>query len=89
MIGQKKYIYFIEMYKKPSYPDLQNGQKFRDRQESWLKVKKDEEQHKNTIIKLKGTVAKFHKFSITFWANAVLQPKNKQKSAAATINKYN
>ena len=42
MIGQKKYIYFIEMYKKTS-PDLQNGQKFRNRQESWLKEKKDEE----------------------------------------------
>ena len=40
MTGQKKYIYFIEMYKKASHPDLQNGQKFRDRQESWLKVKR-------------------------------------------------
>ena len=42
MIDQKKYIYFIEMYKKTS-PDLQNGQKFRNRQESWLKEKIDEE----------------------------------------------
>ena len=36
---------------------------------------------RKTIIGLKGRAAKFHKSSITFWVKAVLQPKNKQKSA--------
>ena len=49
----------------------------------WLKEKKDQEQYKKTIIELKGTALKFHKFSITFWPKAVLQPKNKHKSAVA------
>ena len=37
-----------------------------------------------TITELKGRATRFHKLSITFWAKAALQPKNKQKSAAAT-----
>ena len=33
---------------------------------------------------IKGRAAKFHKSSTTFWAKAVSQSKNKQKSAAIT-----
>ena len=58
--------------------EYRKGQKF------WLKVEKDQEQHKKTIIWIKGTAAKFHKSSITYLAKAVLQPKNKQQSAAIT-----
>ena len=56
----------------------------RNGQELWLKAEKDQEQHKKTIIWIKGRAVKFHKFSITYWAKAVLQPKNKQQSAAMT-----
>ena len=55
---------------------------YRNGQELWLKVKKDQEQDEKTIIELKGRAAKFHKFSVTFWARVVSQPKN--KSAAVT-----
>ena len=48
----------------------------RNGQELWLKVEKDQEQHKKTIIWIKGRAVKFHKSSITYWAKAVLQPKN-------------
>ena len=48
------------------------------------KVKNKQEQYEKTIIELKGRVAKFHKPSITLWAKAVSQHKNKRKSAATT-----
>ena len=47
-------------------------------------MKKDQDQYEKTIIELKGTAAKFYNSSITLWAKAVSQPKNKQKSTAAT-----
>ena len=47
-------------------------------------MKKDQEQQEKTIIKLNMRVARFHKYSITFWAKAASQPKNKRKSAPAT-----
>ena len=66
------------------YPDLQKERKYRNGQDLWLKVEKDEEQHEKTIIWIKGRPVKFHKSSITFWAKAVLQPQNKQQSVAIT-----
>ena len=45
--------------------------------ESWLRMKKDQEQYEKTIIELKGRGARFHKSSTIFWVKAVLQPKNK------------
>ena len=59
-------------------------EEYRNGQEFWLKVEKDQEQHKTTIIWIKDRAVKFHKPSITYWARAVLQPKNKQQSAAIT-----
>ena len=56
----------------------------RNGQELWLKVEKDQEQHKKTIIWIKGRAVKFHKSSITYWAKAVLQPKNKQQAESFT-----
>ena len=47
-------------------------------------MEKDQDQYKKTIIELKGRAAKFHKFSIAFWAKTVLLAKNKQKSATVT-----
>ena len=51
---------------------------------NWLKVEKDQEQYKKTIIELKGRAAKFFKSSTICWAKALSEPKNKQKSAAVT-----
>ena len=82
MTELKKYIHFIEMYRK-AYPDLQK-KVYRSGLELWLNVKKDQKQHENTIIELKGRAGKFCKSSRTFWAKAVSQPKNKQKFAGAT-----
>ena len=69
-----------------AYQDLQKErriQKWKYRlQKLWLKVEKDQEQHKNTIIWIKRRAVKFHKSSITYWEKAILQPKNKQQPAA-------
>ena len=47
---------------------------YKNGQELWLKVEKDQEQYEKTIVDLKGIAAKFHKSSITFCAKAVSQP---------------
>ena len=39
----------------------------------WLKVQKDQEQYEKTIIESQVKAMKFHRFSIKFWAKAVLQ----------------
>ena len=65
MIDQKKYIHFIELYRK-DYPVLQREKQFRNGQELWLKVRKDQEQYEKTIIELKGRTGKFHKSSTIF-----------------------
>ena len=62
---------------------------YRNGRELWLEVEKDQEQHKKTIIWIKGRAMKFHKSSITYWEKAALQPKNKQQSAAITVNGHN
>ena len=53
MIHLKKHIDFTGMYRKACL-DLQNWKQYRNRQELWLKVKNDQEQHEKTIIELKG-----------------------------------
>ena len=64
-----------------AYTDLQNKkEEYRNGQELWLKVEKDQEQHKKTINWIKGRAVILHKSNITYWRRAVLQPKNKQKS---------
>ena len=52
MIDQKKYIRFIEMYRK-AYPGLLKKKEYRSRHELWLNVKKYKEQYEKTIIELK------------------------------------
>ena len=64
------------MYKRKVYPDLEK-EKHMNGGESWLRMKKDQEQYEKTIIELKGRAARFHKSSTTFWVKVVLQPKNK------------
>ena len=48
------------------------------------KGRKDLEQYKKTFIEFKGRATKFYKSCIISWVKAVLQPKNKRKSAAVT-----
>ena len=68
-----------------AYPDFQKERGIQKWAEIVVeKVEKDQEQHKKTIIWIKGTAVKFHKSSVTYWAKAVLQPKNKQQFAAIT-----
>ena len=63
MIDQMKYINFIEICRK-NYPHLQKGKQYRNGQELWLKVRKDQEQYEKIIIQLKGKVAKFYLFPV-------------------------
>ena len=71
---------FLKGLSRPS----KRKKEYRYGQELQLKVKKHQEQNEKTIIELKGRAAKFHKSSLTFWAKAVSQPRNKQKPAAVT-----
>lgn len=48
MIDQKKYISFIEMYRR-AYSDLQKDKQYSYRLELWIKVKIYLEQYENTI----------------------------------------
>ena len=49
---------------------------YRNGQELWLKLKKDQGQKKNTISKSKRRAVRFHKPNISFWVKGVLQPKS-------------
>ena len=72
MIDRKKYINYIERITQTFNKKKEN----RNGQILCLNIKKkNEEECENTIIELKGRAAKFHKFSIRFWAKAVSQPK--------------
>ena len=64
-----------------SYPDPQKKKGYRNGQELWSKVEKNQELYEKTIIAFKGRAPKFHKSSITFWVKTDTQPKNKQKSS--------
>ena len=68
----------METFKKDN--ECRNGQ------ELWIKVEQVQEQYKKEFYWVKGRAEKFHKSIITFWDDNVLQPKNKQKSAAVTFS---
>ena len=55
------------------YSDLQKEKEIQIWVGIMIKSKKDQEKHKKTIIELNGRATKFHKFSMTIWAKAVLQ----------------
>ena len=67
-----------------AYPDLQKERRIQKWAEILVKSRKRSGAAQKAIIWIKGTAAKFHKSSITYLAKAVLQPKNKQQSAAIT-----
>lgn len=85
MIEQKKYINFIKMYSKAYLVLRKEKSNTEVGRSSVVKSEKRSGAVRRDTIELKWRVEKFHVYSITFWAKAVLQPKKTPKGCSCHI----
>ena len=76
--GQKRYNIFIEEYKR-AYPSLPKEKQYKNGQELWNKIKKDQERYDKTIIELREKAAKATTSTFSFWSKAVSPSVKKKK----------
>ena len=77
--GQKWYNIFIKEYKK-AYPNLPKEKQYKNGQELWNKIKKDQERYDKTIIEIREKASKATTSTFPFWSKAV-SPSVKKKKA--------
>ncbi|XP_065679008.1 uncharacterized protein LOC124814973 [Hydra vulgaris] len=76
--NEKKYLQFLELYKK-AYSTLEKQKQYQQAQELWKIVKNNESLYEKKINELKEKVTKSKVSLMSFWGNTISPPSKKKK----------